>query len=629
MCGLAGLINFPQGEELANDINSIQGHRGPDSTGVWSQGGITLCHQRLAIIDLDSRSDQPFEKDSLVIVFNGEIYNYKALKQSLIEEHGILFRTNSDTEVVLELFRKFGTDCFAKFRGMFALAIYDLNTNDTILARDHFGIKPLFYTTIENGFAFASELKSLVSLPGFNKTVNKKALIESLQYLWIAGNHTMFEDSFKLPAAHFMVINGQNYRLEKYWELNGEIDDTESEDQEIEALQKVLEDTIEHHMVSDVPVSSFLSGGLDSSLISVMAQKHNPKISTYTIGTTEEDKRIEQMPEDEKYARQLANLQGFDYNEITLTADIVNDLPRMVKTLDEPIGDPAAINTYLICSAARKKGVKVILSGMGADEIFLGYRRQKATLMALKYKKLPGILRSLIRVGVSLLPVKVLGKGLRIPRWAKKFLTFAELPVEEGYRQSYSYYGQEELSQLLNDKPDTQVREVYKDHQNIFNSKFENDIPNQMCNTDINMFMVGLNLTYSDRASMATSVEIRVPFIDVEVIKHAMKIPGKWKYRNKQSKYILKRAAEKYLPNEIIYRPKASFGAPIRSWVSGELNGLIDDLLSYEAIRNRGIFNPGYVKKMIEEDQKGIKDHAYRIYQLITIEIWMREFVDN
>ncbi|NVJ47135.1 MAG: asparagine synthase (glutamine-hydrolyzing) [Cytophagia bacterium] len=629
MCGLAGFINFKNGADLVNMVNKVQAHRGPDSKGSWSDDIVHLAHQRLSIIDLDPRSDQPMEKDGLVLIFNGEIYNYKAIKAELVETHNLTFITESDSEVVLEAFRVWGPDCLKRFRGMFAFAIYNKENRRIFLARDHFGIKPLFYTQLGNKLAFASELKSLTVVPGFDKTINKKALVESLQYLWIAGSHTYFKNTFKLPPAHYMWFDGSEVHLFKYWEIPNVTDKPSNEDELINDLRKVLEDSIAHHMVSDVPVSSFLSGGLDSSLISVMAQKHNPNISTYTIGTKEEDKKIEQMPEDEKYARKLADLKGFDYNEITLSADIVNDLPRIVRTLDEPIGDPAAINTFLICSAARKKGVKVILSGMGADEIYLGYRRQKATLMALKYKKLPVLIRTLIRFGVSVLPVKVFGKGFRLARWAKKFLTFAELSVEEGYRQSYSYYNQQEINELLLGESDKLVQEIYRDHRNTFDSKFKGDIPNQMCHTDINMFMMALNLTYSDRASMSTSVEIRVPFIDVDVVQHAMKIPGKWKYERNESKYVLKRAAEKYLPKEIIYRPKASFGAPIRSWISGELVGLIDDLLSRESIQKRGIFNHDYVWKMIDEDRKGIKDHAYRIYQLITIEIWMREFLDN
>jgi len=629
MCGIAGFINLENGIEYAKRVNEIQSHRGPDSTGLWSDENIVFCHQRLSIIDIDSRSDQPFVKDGLIIVFNGELYNYKALKDELLANEAVDFKTNSDTEVVLELYRKYGSGCLSRMRGMFAFAIYDSKVKNTFLARDHFGIKPLFYTKIGNGFAFASELKSLVQIEGFDKTLNHKAFVESLKYLWVAGNHSMFEGTYKLAPASYMIINDElDIEVEKYWELSGQTHTNKDEQTVIKELQIILEDSIEHHMVADVDVSSFLSGGLDSSLISVMAKSGIDQLSTYTIGTRASDKKIEQMPEDEKYARKLANEQGFEYNEIVLEPNILDRLPEMVRHLDEPIGDPAALNTYLICKAASDRGVKVVLSGMGADEIFLGYRRQQATLLAEKYRSLPAFVKGIIRFVSSLLPVKIFGRGFRLSRWAKKFLTFADLPSESSYSQSYSYYNDKELSELLMFDASNICDQINQDHKEIFESKYQGDTSNQMCHTDIHMFMCGLNLTYTDRASMAASVEVRVPFIDKEVVEYAMSLEDKWKFRNSESKYILKKVAEQYLPEYIIYRPKAAFGAPIRSWISSDLAPLIDDLLSKKNIEKRGLLNPAYVSRLIEENKKGIKDHAYRIYQLITLELWMREFLD-
>jgi len=381
-------------------------------------------------------------------------------------------------------------------------------------------------------------------------------------------------------------------------------------------------------MVADVPVSAFLSGGIDSSLIAVLAQKHNTALSTYTISTSDKDKRIEQMPEDEKYAAFLAEKFNFDHHEILIQSDVTLDLPKAVSFLDEPIGDPAAINTYLICNAARQKGVKVLLSGMGADELFFGYRRQKATLMAMQYRRLPGFLRYLIGRGVKLLPAKMGNRGFKLGRWSKRFLSFADLPLHEAYRRSYSYYGELELNDLLLDDCQKEMSELIEQHQKIFHSKFRDDPINQMCYTDTQLFMEGLNLTYTDRASMAASVEVRVPFIDKKIVELAMKIDGKLKYKAGTSKYILKKVATKYLPDKIINRPKASFGAPIRSWISSDLTEMVGDLLSSQTIQNRGILNPAYVKKLIEDDRKGKQDNAYQIYQLLTLELWFREYMD-
>lgn len=628
MCGLAGFVNFEKNESLAEKAGKTQQHRGPDAQKIWQHENISLSHQRLSIIDLDPRSDQPFVKNGLVIIFNGEIYNYKELKNSINKaEPTTEFITTSDTEVLLELYRIKKEKCLDDLVGMFAFAIYEIETGKLFIARDHFGIKPIFYTQIENRFAFASELKTLISVPGFDKTINIHALTGAMNYLWIPGNESMFRNSYKLPPAHYMIVDTSasipTPGVYRYWELNPKtmIND---EKQAIDAFSKVMEATIQRHMVADVPISSFLSGGLDSSLISVMASKINPSLSTYTIAVSAPDKKVEQMPEDEKYARQLAQRFHFDHHEMEITPDIINMLPQLVYTLDEPIGDPAAINTYLICKEARKRGVKVLLSGMGADEILFGYRRQKATLIAKKFRQLPGFIKSPLKFIANKLPVKSAGKGRKISRWAKRFLSFADLPTEEAYMKSYSYYNESELNQLFKNDISESYAHLRKEHTDLFNKNYKGDAINQMCFTDINMFMVGLNLTYTDRASMAASVEVRVPFIDKEVINLAMELDGQLKFKKRQSKYILKKVAEKYLPTEIIYRAKAAFGAPIRSWISGDLKEMVDDLLSKENIEKRNIFNYEFIKKLIDEDREGKEDNAYRIYQLLTVELWFR-----
>lgn len=629
MCGLAGFIRFEHNEELANSANKIQAHRGPDHQAIWSDNHVCLAHQRLSIIDLSERGNQPLQKDNLLIVFNGEIYNYKELRKELEDIGRIEFQSDSDTEVVLEYYRMHKEACLDRLVGMFAFAIYDVESKSLFIARDHLGIKPLFYFYDGKKFAFSSELKTLLTIPEIKLTINYRSLISSLNYLWVSGNETMFNSFYKLPPAHYIQLSADlGFKMSRYWVLkdgNG----NKSETEVIDELTKIINESIDRHMVADVPVSSFLSGGLDSSLVSVLAAKINTKLSTYTIAISQKDKKIEQMPDDQKYARDLASLHHFDHNEILISSKIVDLLPKIVRTLDEPIGDPAAINTFLICQAARKKGVKVLLSGMGADEIFGGYRRHKASLLSLKFKKLPDGIQKLISSVVQRLPVKIGKRGIRFTRWAKRFLEFASMPFESAYMRSYSYYSREELGELLKDNYSNEINKIYNEHAEIFNSKFKGDLVNKMCNTDLHLFLLGLNLTYSDRASMAASVEVRVPFVDKKVIEYAMTIAGDLKIKGGVSKYILKKVAEKYLPREIIYRPKAPFGAPIRSWVSDELKPMVDDLLGEDAVKKRGIFNYGYIKKIIDEDRMGVRDNAYRIYQLLTIELWFREFFDK
>lgn len=626
MCGIAGFYGFNDNRALAERANEIQKHRGPDFQGIWVDEKIAFAHQRLSIIDLTSSSNQPFVKNDLIIVFNGEIYNYKDLKSKYLSD--LSFLTTSDTEVVLEMYRKFGKDCLSHFIGMFSFVIYNKTSGKLFGAVDHFGIKPFFYFADNKHFAFASEMKTLVDLPGINKEINTRSMLSSLNYLWVSGNNSMFKHIKKLPPAHYFEYENETLKINNYWQLNTELYSMGDETYWINKINEAFSQSVQRHMVADVPVSTFLSGGLDSSLISALAAKYTDKqLSVYTIGTRAEDKAVEKMPDDEKYAYRLAKEMGFDYNAIVVKPDIVDLLPKMVYHLDEPIGDPAALNTFLICDAAKKAGVKVLLSGMGADEMFFGYRRQKALLLTEKFRNKPAIVKNMVNAGTNILPVKFAGKGVKLTRWAKRFLSFASLPVEESYMRSYSYYAQNNYSGLMSHDYTAEYNLIRNEHAKFFNQAYENDVINQVCNTDLNMFMRGLNLTYSDRASMAASVEVRVPFIDKEFTSLAMTIPGKFKYKNGTQKYLLKKVAEKYLPNDIIYRPKASFGAPIRSWISGELSEQVNDLLSERNVKNRGIFNSKYVSMLIDQNRKGLVDNAYQIYQLLTIELWMQKFL--
>jgi asparagine synthase (glutamine-hydrolysing) len=628
MCGIAGFLGYPNGAVMAAAANRIQHHRGPDARGIWHDAHMALGHTRLSIIDLDARSDQPFEKGGLVIVFNGEIYNFRALRRELERTHGVLFRTESDTEVVLEAFRCLGAASLDRLEGMFAFAIYDKASRNLFLARDRFGIKPLFYSATRGRFAFASELKVLTALLPGARVPDPGVLINALSYQWVPGTATCIAGLNKMPAAHWFTVDTCG-RLTKrcYWQLDESNSAPPTDADVVDLLDHTLNASIDRHMVADVEVGAFLSGGLDSSLIAVLAARRSGRLRTFTIATTAEDKAIERMPADEVYARRLAEMHGFEHQEFVIRADIANELPKAVGWLDEPIGDPAAINTHLICAAARESGVKVLLSGMGADEIFFGYRRQKATLLAAHYRRAPRWLRHSIRTTVERLPVRVAGRGLRTARWARKFVTFAGLPIDAAYRASYSYYQAAELAALLPGQ-ETAIANLEQEHRAIFEEKYRGDPINQMCNTDIRLFMEGLNLTYTDRASMAASTEVRVPFIDRSVVELAMAMPGRLKFRYGRSKYVLKRVARRYLPHDIVHRPKASFGAPIRSWISGALAPMVDDILSRESLERRGLFDPDVVASIVADDRLGRTDNAYRIYQLLTIELWFRQNID-
>jgi asparagine synthase (glutamine-hydrolysing) len=330
------------------------------------------------------------------------------------------------------------------------------------------------------------------------------------------------------------------------------------------------------------------------------------------------------MPDDAVYARKVARQFGIDLHEIEIAPDIVSLLPRMVDTLDEPIGDPAAINTLLMCEAARERGVKVILSGMGADELFGGYRKQMACLMASRYSAMPALPRAGLRFAVDKMPVSVGGRGLRYARWAKRFLTFADLPEEPRFRRSYTLYDPDELTRLVGPGLSGQVDRVIGEHSAIYSDNSLQDEVNRMCLADSRLFLTGLNLAYTDRASMAASVEVRVPFVDPVVARAAFSIPGSQKIKGRQSKLALKQAAEAWLPHEIVYRPKASFSAPLRAWVRQDLRELIHDVLVEGELTKSDVIRGEAVRKLIADEQAGREDYAKQIWQLLSLELWYR-----
>ncbi len=626
MCGIAGCYQQPDGQKLTDVMTDRIAHRGPDASGVWSHGddrvSVQLGHRRLSIIDLSAAADQPLSKHGLTLVYNGELYNFRELRAELARR-GASFVTTSDTEVVLEAWRLWGAGALSRFRGMFAFALADEATGELVLARDPLGIKPLYYLPRGDGLLFASELKALVAAVGPELRIEPGALVASMLYYWVPEQFCAIEGVRKLPAGSWARIRPDGrLHLEHYWRI-AEVAEQAAGDPAPD-LGRVIEDSVAAHLVADVPVSSFLSGGLDSSIITVLAHRAAQEIDAYTITFRPEDQRLEAMPDDAVYARKVAAQYGVKLHEIEISPDIVELLPRMVDALDEPIGDPAAINTLLMCQAARERGVKVILSGMGADELFGGYRKHRACLMASRYGRLPGPARAGVRFAVDRTPVSVGGRGLRYARWAKRFLTFAELPEEPRFRRSYTLYDPDDLAGLLSPDLRGQVDQVIDGHRDIYTDNSLHDEVNRMCLADARLFLPGLNLAYTDRASMAASVEVRVPFVDPVVAQAAFAIPGRDKIRNRQGKVALKQAAEKWLPHEIVYRPKASFSAPLRAWVRNDLREVINDVLVRGELVGSGMIRVGALNRLIQDERAGREDNAKQIWQLLTMELWYR-----
>jgi asparagine synthase (glutamine-hydrolysing) len=626
VCGIAGCYQQTDGQKLVDIMSDRIAHRGPDAAGTWSHDddrvAVELGHRRLSIIDLSAAADQPLSKHGMTLIYNGELYNYRALRAELITR-GVRFTTSSDTEVVLEAWRAWGSEALRRFRGMFAFALLDEGTGDLVLARDPLGIKPLYFLPRNAGVIFASELKALVAAVGSELRIEPGALVASMLYYWLPERRCAIDRVQKLPGGSWARFRPDgSFVVEHYWraaEVAAEAAAGPPAD-----LGSVIEQSVTAHLVSDVPVSSFLSGGLDSSIVTVLAHQADAEIDAYTITFRPEDQRLEAMPDDAIYARKVAARYGIDLHEIEISPDIVELLPRIVDILDEPIGDPAAINTLLMCEAARERGVKVILSGMGADELFGGYRKHVACVMAGRYRRLPAASRALVRSTVDRLPVSAAGRGLRYARWAKRFLTFAELPEEPRFRRSYTLYDPGELAALVSPDLAGYVGHVVEEHSDIYHDNALDDEINRMCLADARLFLPGLNLAYTDRSSMAASVEVRVPFVDPVVARAAFSIPGGAKIQRRQGKMALKRAAESWLPHEIVHRPKASFSAPLRAWVRNDLRQVIDDVLVGGELVGSGMIRRDALLSLIADEHAGREDRSKQIWQLLTLELWYR-----
>ncbi|MFG3498283.1 asparagine synthase (glutamine-hydrolyzing) [Streptomyces sp. NPDC047928] len=627
MCGIAGTYRWPDGKLVTDRLTETLAHRGPDGAGRYGHpvgdGEVHLGHRRLAVVDLSETGAQPMASDGLVLTYNGELYNAPELRTELAAA-GVRFRGTSDTEVLLEAWRRWGTDCLPRLRGMFAFAVFDERTGELVLVRDQLGIKPLFLLRRGEGLVFASELKALAAATGGTLEVDHAALVASLLYYWVPDSRCAFREAEKLPPGSWLRCRPDG-RVERgrYWNLRDVAAEARESGQP--DLAAVVEESTRRHLLSDVPVATFLSGGLDSSYLTALAARDRPGISAYTIGFRAEDARFEAMPDDLRYARQVAERFGVDLREIEIAPDVLDLLPRMTYHLDEPIGDPAAINTFLICSAAREAGVKVMLSGMGADELFAGYRKHLANLLALRYQRVPRPLRRGVSRAVDRLPVATARRGYRSVRFAKRFLSFAELPEETAFRRSYTMYDRGELLALVDPDLAGTVDDVLTEHADVYRDNELDDFVNRMCLGDARMFLPGLNLAYTDRSSMAASTEVRVPYVDVEVVRAAFAVPGDRKIVGRQGKAVLKEAAASILPREIVYRPKGLFSAPLRAWMSRDLAPLVREVVEDGELVRSGFLRRDALARMVAEDAAGRHDYSKHLWHVLTLEYWYRD----
>jgi asparagine synthase (glutamine-hydrolysing) len=632
MCGIAGFYGQLEPELLARMSTAIS-HRGPDGNGILHlpKEGVGLAHRRLAIIDLSPTGAQPMWDDSrrLCIVFNGEIYNFRELRTEL-EASNFTFRGHSDTEVLLSLYMRDGVGCLEHLNGIFAFAIWDMEKCELFLARDGLGVKPLYYSETPKGFLFASELKALLEEPSVGREIDPIAVAQYLTYLWCPSPRTMLKGTHKLEPGYAMIV--RNAHIERQWcfyDLPVDLDQpVVTEECALQAVHRTLGDAVRRQMVADVPVGAFLSGGLDSSSIVSFARQHtNQRLQCFTIGFRGDGAHQEGMAEDLPYARKVATHLGVDLHTVTVGPEMADCLPEMIRHLDEPQADPAPLNALFICRLAREQGIKVLLSGAGGDDLFTGYRRHFALQQERYWKWLPQIVRQgLGRLAGNLRTMTPLSRRLR------KAFENAGLSSEERIVSYFFWVDPAVVRELL--VPDLQ--QVVTDEA-VVNPLFEAKAKLQpsatplerMLYLEAKFFLADHNLNYTDKMGMATGVEVRVPFLDPDVINLAASLPDDFRQRGREGKWILKRAMERDLPYDVIYRPKTGFGVPLRRWLRYELRELVDEMLSPSVIQARGLFNVAAVQRLVEKDRAGITDAAYTIFGIVCIELWCQIFIDR
>jgi asparagine synthase (glutamine-hydrolysing) len=613
-------------------MGAILAHRGPDDSGEWESatGGVGLAHRRLSIIDLSQQGHEPMvsQDGTCVLSYNGEIYNYVELREEL-RTGGRVFRGETDTEVLLQMYEEYGVDALGRLNGIFAFAIWNERESTLFVARDQLGVKPLYYAETPSGFLFGSELKALLLCPEVDRSIDPVALDQHHAFQWAVAPRTIVSGVSKLePGSAMLIKDGKISRKWRYYQLPyGQTPMAGSEQEIAEELRSVLATSVERQMVSDVPVGAFLSGGLDSSSIVAMARQSRPdyRMPCYSIGFADEDV-LDGNPADLPYARKVADRLGVDLRTITLTPDIVLNLEKMIYQLDEPQGDPAPINALMIAERARADGVPVLLSGAGGDDVFSGYRRHYALHLERMWSWLPGPARS----GLGTLSRAVPLGGARGRRLRRAF-HYAAHPADDRLLTYFLWTDEGMRRGLLS----PQVREALAGYNtltplrdSLAEIEDEKHPLNRMLFIEARHFLADHNLNYTDKTAMAHAIEVRVPLIDPDMVDFAARIPVGLKQKGKHGKYIFKRAMEPFLDHDVIYRPKTGFGAPIRSWVRRELTPLIDDVLTESALQRRGMFSPASVRQLIEDDRSGRVDAAYTVYAILCLELWARVFLD-
>ena len=629
MCGITGKLHFdpnqPVDPAFIQRMNRVITHRGPDDEGVWTAGPVGLGQRRLAIIDLSPTGHQPMnnEDGTVWITFNGEIYNHPQLRPEL-ERRGHTYRGGSDTETILHLYEEYGRDCVKHLRGMFAFALWDQKRHCLLLARDRFGKKPLVYAETQTGLLFASELKALLQDETVSTTVNERALHTYLTYGFVPAPATAFTQIHKLPPAHTLLWENGRCSLERYWTLPYAPKLAISETEAAEQTLALLREATRIRLMSDVPLGAFLSGGIDSSaVVALMAEAMSEPVKTFSIGF--EDESFDETP----FARQVAQQYGTEHHEFIVKPDALAVLPDLVWAYGEPFADSSALPTYYVAKMTRQH-VTVALNGDGGDEAFAGYERYLAEQLGSRYTQLPAWLRTGIIAPLTRRLPEPGGRKNPVRRF-KNFILAQESPADRRYVRWLMLMDNATKQRLYT--PDFAQRmagidavQWMVDAQQACDST---DPLDRLLFADNTTYLPDDLLVKVDIAAMQHSLEPRSPFLDHELAEFAARLPAHYKLRGRTNKYILKKALEKHLPANILYRDKRGFAVPIDRWFRAEMRQVAYAVLLDQRTLNRGLFDGQAVRTLLDEHSSGRMNHRHRIWELLMLELWYRSYVDR
>ena len=619
MCGIVGFNN--KNTVVLNEMIKSINHRGPDDFGTFESDRCSLGHVRLAIVDLSTQGHQPMLYKNLKMVYNGEVYNFKEIREELLELN-YTFESDTDSEVILKAYHQWGIKAVDKFIGMFAIAIYNQDTSDLVIIRDRVGVKPLYYYHDQEEFIFASELKPIIKYKD-NMSINTDALNEYFQFGYISSNLSIFNNCHKLPAGHYATYNTESatFSIKEYWSILPFFalpKFQKTEEELIDELENILIDAFKYRMVSDVPVGVFLSGGIDSSIVAAILQKHHGNIHTFTIGFHEAEFN------EASYAKEVAQYLGTTHTEKFLGAkEAKKILETFVDIYDEPFADSSGIPTTMVCQVAKDSGVKVVLSADGGDEVFCGYSRYWITnKIGKKFFMIPKFIRQPLSALIKFFNNHILHKIIKNDTLMNKFILLQEY-------LSYSNW-QEMYATTINLSKREGMKKLLGKYIPIKDKSFsigEKESPMQgMMVYDYHRYMVDDILTKVDRATMSVSIEGREPLLDHRIAEFMAQVPFKYKYKNNESKYLLRKVLERYIPKEMIDRPKMGFAIPMNEWFGGDLSILFDENLQKEKLEEHNLLNNNYIQTILSKVSKNKNLTVGKLWTVLIFQLWYKKY---